>query len=315
MGFRLPRLKVITADNKVRRGVFYYSIAAFSLIPLIFLLFFLLGEWPEHGATAFDFYVATFTFLVTGEAFVFLILTWRWDISGYYVRLAFSLAFLTICFRRGGRLALFVAIASFVVQWLVLSRPRTKSFDELTFPLRNGWYYVAHGGSLRIINLHRHAPVKFQRYALDIVRLNRFGYRARGIYPRELKAYAIFHDILYSPCEGVVTAVVNDLPDLPPGEMDPKQMAGNHIVIQCDGADTFVCLAHLAQGSVCVRPGDTVTVGQRLAQVGNSGNTSEPHLHIQVKRGGRPDSMLDGEGVAIRFDGRWLIRNSVVRSH
>jgi murein DD-endopeptidase MepM/ murein hydrolase activator NlpD len=143
--------------------------------------------------------------------------------------------------------------------------------------------------------------------------LNRFGYRARGIYPRELKAYTIFHDILYSPCEGIVTAVVNDLPDLPLGEMDPKHMAGNYIIIECAGADMFVGLAHLAQGSVCVRPGDTVTVGQHLARVGNSGNTTEPHLHIHVKRGGSPDSMLDGEGVAIRFDGRWLIRNSVVR--
>lgn len=68
----------------------------------------------------------------------------------------------------------------------------------------------------------------------------------------------------------------------------------------------------LAQGSVLVRPGERVIVGQPRAQVGNSGNTTEPHLHIHAKRDGWPDSMLDGEGVATRFAGKWLIRNSIV---
>jgi murein DD-endopeptidase MepM/ murein hydrolase activator NlpD len=74
-----------------------------------------------------------------------------------------------------------------------------------------------------------------------------------------------------------------------------------------------VGMAHLMQGSVLVKIGDRVTAGQTLARVGNSGNTSEPHLHIHAKHGGRPESMLDGEGVPIRFGGRWLIRNSLIR--
>jgi murein DD-endopeptidase MepM/ murein hydrolase activator NlpD len=68
------------------------------------------------------------------------------------------------------------------------------------------------------------------------------------------------------------------------------------------------------KGSVLVRPGDRVQAGQPLACVGNSGNTTEPHLHIHAKRGDKPDSILDGEGMPMRFGGRWLIRNSVVRS-
>jgi len=92
--------------------------------------------------------------------------------------------------------------------------------------------------------------------------------------------------------------------------MDPGHGAGNYIMIRCANTDTFVGLVHLAQSSIGVRPGDVVTIGQPLAQVGNSGYTSEPHLHIHAKRG----SMLDGEGIAIRFDGEWLIRNSVVRT-
>jgi murein DD-endopeptidase MepM/ murein hydrolase activator NlpD len=94
--------------------------------------------------------------------------------------------------------------------------------------------------------------------------------------------------------------------------MDKKNVAGNHIVIRCDDSEVYVGLAHLMQGSVLVKAGDRVTVGQALARVGNSGNTSEPHLHIHAKRGGEPESMLD-EGVPMRFGGRWLIRNSVIR--
>jgi murein DD-endopeptidase MepM/ murein hydrolase activator NlpD len=72
-------------------------------------------------------------------------------------------------------------------------------------------------------------------------------------------------------------------------------------------------MAHLMQGSVLVKTGDRVIVGQTLARVGNSGNTREPYLHIHAKCGGKPESMLDGEGVPIWFDGRWLIRNSLIR--
>lgn len=88
----------------------------------------------------------------------------------------------------------------------------------------------------------------------------------------------------------------------------------NHIVIQCGDSDTFVGLAHLAQRSICVNPGDVVTAGQQLAKIENSGNTSEPHLHIHAKRGGRLDTMLDGDGVAIHFEGKWMVRNSVARA-
>ncbi|MGI9182408.1 MAG: hypothetical protein ACR2H9_18165 [Longimicrobiaceae bacterium] len=50
-----------------------------------------------------------------------------------------------------------------------------------------------------------------------------------------------------------------------------------------------------------------------LGRVGNSGNTTQPHLHIHGERGGTATSILDGEGVPIRFDGHFLVRNSLVR--
>jgi hypothetical protein len=274
-------------------------------VTVLFVMPFLLlwGMWTEPSALTPEFFVL-------GAVFVLLVLVGRWDITSYHSQMALLVAFLLICQRKGGPMASLGAITLVLLLRAWLSRAPTKPIIELSFPLRNGWYYVAHGGARRIVNYH--APNKPQRFALDIVRLNSPGFRARGLYPSRLRSYTIFHDVLHSPCNGSVTAVVNDLPDLPPSEMDPEHVAGNHIVIECTDGDTFIGLAHLARGSICVNAGDVVAAGQRLAQIGNSGNTSEPHLHIHAKRRGRPDSMLDGEGVAIRFGGRWLTRNSVV---
>jgi Peptidase family M23 len=285
--------------NRLSRQ-FYYAVSVFFAGPLLLLW----GVWTEPSA-------ATLKFIIFGAVFMFLVLVGRWDIMGYLFRPILPVPFLIICFRKGGWYAPLVATAFVAVTWLLLSRPRVTSFIELSFPLRDG-LYVAHGGSPKIIN--HHALSKSQRYAMDIVRLNPLGFRCSGVYPSNLKAYAILHAVVYSPCEGVITAVVNDQPDLLLGDMDPKHIAGNYVVIRCAGTDALVGLAHLARGSVRVRVGDTVTAGQPLAQVGNSGHTSEPHLHIHAKRGGNSDSMLDGEGVAIRFGQRWLIRNSLVRA-
>lgn len=61
----------------------------------------------------------------------------------------------------------------------------------------------------------------------------------------------------------------------------PRFIVGNHVTIRShDG--TFALIAHLRQGSLLVSVGDTVHSGQQLAQCGNSGNSSEPHVHAQL---------------------------------
>jgi murein DD-endopeptidase MepM/ murein hydrolase activator NlpD len=83
-----------------------------------------------------------------------------------------------------------------------------------------------------------------------------------------------------SPCDGAVLAAQDGLPDQAPPQADPDNPAGNHVVLACGGLR--IELAHLAAGSVAVAPGDRVRSGDRLGAVGNSGNTSEPHLHIHA---------------------------------
>lgn len=59
-------------------------------------------------------------------------------------------------------------------------------------------------------------------------------------------------------------------------------LAGNCVVIAVEPGGPFVLVAHLRNGSVRVRAGDAVTAGQPIGACGNSGNTTQPHVHLQV---------------------------------
>lgn len=116
-----------------------------------------------------------------------------------------------------------------------------------------------------------------------------------------------------SPCDGLVVETEDGRPDHAPGAADREHPAGNHVVIRCAGAR--ILLAHLLSGSVRVRAGDTVVAGQPIGQVGNSGNTIEPHLHIGAVQDDGDGSRAPGVAVPVTFGGRFLSVNSLVQRH
>ncbi len=59
-------------------------------------------------------------------------------------------------------------------------------------------------------------------------------------------------------------------------------VAGNHVVIALRPEGPYVLLAHLRRGSVRVSPGDALAVGDAVGECGNSGNSTQPHVHVQV---------------------------------
>ncbi|MCP3028532.1 M23 family metallopeptidase [Halobacillus sp. A5] len=173
---------------------------------------------------------------------------------------------------------------------------------ELEFPMEEGVFAVGHGGSDPSINYHN-AHLS-QQYAYDILQLNGFGLRAFGITPSNLDQYKIYEAALYSPCSGEVLEAVDEYEDISPlqSESDPEEPAGNHVILSCE--DTEIHIAHMKPGTVEVEQGDVVNTGAQLGEVGNTGNTTEPHLHIHAER--------EGEGVPITFNDRFLKRNSLV---
>jgi len=89
--------------------------------------------------------------------------------------------------------------------------------------------------------------------------------------------------------------------------------AGNYVVLCC-GPGAYVFLAHLQHESVQVEPGDSVSTGRQLAAIGNSGNSWEPHLHLSAQRSAGAATVLDADPRPLTFDGRFPIRNGVIRT-
>ncbi|ANP55649.1 hypothetical protein J2Z21_005718 [Streptomyces griseochromogenes] len=157
--------------------------------------------------------------------------------------------------------------------------------QPLRFPLEGTWYVVQGGG--RLIN--HHVGAQEQRGAVDLCALGPYGTRTRP--GDDLTAYAAYGRPVHAPCDGRVISAVNTLPDQRPGELRYQPVYGNHVFL--DTGHEIIKLAHLRPGSVTVKPGDVVEAGRLLGEVGNSGNSTEPHLHLHAER--------DGTGLDLRF--------------
>jgi hypothetical protein len=175
---------------------------------------------------------------------------------------------------------------------------------NIAFPLKEG--FIGHGGSSTIINYH-HADSTAQQYALDITNLNGWGLRASGIFPADLNKYEIYGDTIFAPCDGKIVKIQDGLDNVPPGVEVKSNPAGNHIVLEYQ--NSLIVFAHILKKSILISDGEMVKKGQPMARVGNSGHTSEPHLHIHAIEGTDTSNILKGNGIPIYFDNKFLTRN------
>ena len=215
---------------------------------------------------------------------------------------------------RLGLRSMLAVLAAGSAIYAVSGRIAPTDIVALTFPLRQGIYLVVNGGTRELLNAHlmtvsgeRFRAYRGQSYGVDVVRIDRWGRRATGFQPREPSAYRIFGDSVFAPCAGRVVAVLDSLHDQSVPEVDRVHMAGNHVLLAC--GTVHVLLGHLQYGSVRVRVGSTVGIQTLLGQVGNTGNTGEPHLHIHAQRPGPASLPLSGDPLPIRLDTRFPARN------
>jgi murein DD-endopeptidase MepM/ murein hydrolase activator NlpD len=80
---------------------------------------------------------------------------------------------------------------------------------------------------------------------------------------------------------GVVAIAVDGIPDNLPGVVNAYDQHGNYVVIDHQNGE-FSLVAHLIPGTLRVRPGQYVNAGAELGRCGNSGQTTNPHVHWQV---------------------------------
>lgn len=181
----------------------------------------------------------------------------------------------------------------------VLGKLRPSDTVTLTFPLKNGTYYILQGGVTWIVNPF-HSIFPSGKYALDVVQLGRFGNRAASLVPSQLGQYHVYGANVYSPCDGRVQESVGSLMDNEPPNVDWENPGGNHLVLACNGIE--VTLMHMKKDSLKVTTGDHVMQGQLIGIVGNSGYSDEPHLHVQA-------NTPDGRPLPMVFDAKFLSIN------
>lgn len=153
------------------------------------------------------------------------------------------------------------------------------SQTEYSLPFKGEWL-VYWGGKNVFANYHY--AHESQRYAYDFIQSkNGFSYEGD---PSKNESYFAYGQDIYAPADGTVVTVVNDIADNEPvGVMNEKDPTGNVVII--DHGGEYSILAHLKRGSVTVNAGDKVQRGELIGQLGNSGNSSEAHLHFQISDG------------------------------
>ena len=148
---------------------------------------------------------------------------------------------------------------------------------RIASPLAGEWY-VVHGGRAELVNGHNVAVA--QDFALDLVQS--VDGRTHDGSAADLAGYFAWDEPVSAPAAGRVVAAVDEFPDQPIGSVDLLHPAGNQIVLDI-GQGRYVAFGHLRSGSIAVAVGNEVRAGQPLARVGNSGNSDEPHLHLQAQ--------------------------------
>jgi len=141
-----------------------------------------------------------------------------------------------------------------------------------------------------------------QRYAIDFVKLDAQGRAFTGD-PSVNKNWAGYGSQVLAVADGVIVEARDGIPDNTPGEgpavpINLDTIGGDHVVLKT-AAGAHVFYGHLMPGSLKVKAGDRVRLGQILGLLGDSGQSDAPHLHIHVSDG---VTALGAEGIAHAFD-------------
>jgi len=205
------------------------------------------------------------------------------------------------------------AISGFTIQPVREEAPsdyleyETKTAMQLPF---QGKWYIFWGG--RTLDENYHTFTRDQRFAYDILMMvDGKTHTGDG---QQLEDYHCFGQKVFAPGAGTVHVAVDGIEDNAPGEMNPAQALGNHVILD-HGNGEYSFLAHFQKGSVQVETGGEVEAGQFLGHCGNSGNTTEPHIHFHLQD--TPDFGA-GQGMPCQFldyvaDGDKVSRGEPVR--
>lgn len=160
----------------------------------------------------------------------------------------------------------------------VIAAKIPRNLTPMQLPFKGEWT-VFWGGDTKEQNYH--VAVNFQKNAFDIIMTNPQGksYKTDG---KTNEDYYAFAQPLLVPCDGEIVLAVDGVKDNIPGTLNPMFTTGNSVLIKTKNNE-YILFAHFKQNTIKVKQGDKVKQGQQLGLCGNSGNSSEPHLHFHIQ--------------------------------
>jgi murein DD-endopeptidase len=201
----------------------------------------------------------------------------------------------------------------------VVARPRT-----IESPLRGVNWVAANGpsnasGHRRTVIALDGQPRIAQRFAIDWVQIDKDGNTQKGD-RTDNRTYFCYGQPALAVASGVVVAIKDGIPENTP-ESDPNAppvsravpitldtVGGNHVILDL-GDGVYAFYAHLQPGSLRVKVGDRVKTGDVVGLVGNSGNSTEPHLHFHLGDRGAP---LASQGLPYALPAFRVLGSSVI---
>jgi len=177
---------------------------------------------------------------------------------------------------------------------------------ELMLPFREEWT-VFWGGDTKELNYHVEHPAQKNAFDLVITDTRGRSFRTTGNVNED---YYAFEKEILAPCDGEVVMAVDGIKDNIPGEMNPVYIPGNTVIMRT-GNNEYLFFAHFKQHSIKVKQGEKVKQGQLLGLCGNSGNSSEPHLHFHIQNA---EDMNVASGVKCYF-ARVLVNGNLKMNH
>ncbi len=307
-----------------------YSIILLIIFPVLLLSW----EWQIAEKSWLIWFLKT---IAVGVSLLSLFYLLNWSLLSYYLRFLYILFFVFIVFQSAYRswhkpiwnamdlrqwviLIISILLIFTSLPLLILSN---KAFNipekpvNLQFPLKDGNYYIANGGNHLLMNEHQRlsenepAVWQGQKWAIDILKLNRWGNQSDFMIPDEPENFKIWGEPIYSPCTGTVVQTRNDHTDFSFHPTDTLKPGGNYVIIQC-GDSVFVVLANLKKGSLVIKPGDKIEMGDFIGKVGNSANSYSPHLHVSAQKTLGYPTLFNAPPLPMTFSGKFLMRNEVV---
>ena len=169
-----------------------------------------------------------------------------------------------------------------------------RNTTKLKLPFRGEWT-VLWGGDTKELNYHVENLAQKNAFDILITDNNGSSHKNNG---ENNEDYYAFGQPIFAPCDGEIVLAVDGVKDNKPSVLNPIYLTGNSVILKTDNNE-YLVFAHLKNHSVEVKEGQKIKQGQQLGLCGNSGNSSEPHLHFHIQN---VEDMNIATGVKCYFD-------------